>query len=529
MDTAMRRHHLGAALEALESGFWTAAEERCGALLRADPDDMDAALLLGLAQAGKGEISGAAILLDRLARRRPDHAHPCTDFAAFCPGGPVAPLFRACLRLSPDNARLRRDFAGFLLEHDGAAEAELALGDPLDSAAGQHLMGLALAEQGRFKAAIPHFQRAAALDPGPSMAWANLGMVLKTEGQFNAALAAYDEAVARSPGDAAIRVNRMVALLHAGRWKEAWQDGDWRMRLPGYRGLPEDRLLPAVDTLGDLTGKTILVTHEEGFGDTLQFLRYVPLLAARGARILAWMPAPLTRLVRSIAGVAAVLPEVADLPDYDYHCPVVSLPRAFGTTPDTVPAGSYLHADQAAVERWRALLPRDGPRVGLVWAGQARPWLPGFGGLDARRSAGGAAFTPLATVAGAHFVSLQMGEAAVRPPSGMSLVNPMPGVRDFADTAAIVANLDLVISVDTSVVHLAGAMGKPVFMLDRYDNCWRWLSGRADSPWYPALTIFRQDRPGDWTAPMERVVEALRRQLAKDARPSPARECQDAA
>jgi hypothetical protein len=177
-----------------------------------------------------------------------------------------------------------------------------------------------------------------------------------------------------------------------------------------------------------------------------------------------------------------------------------------------VPNEPYVAADPVLSARWKERLPTAGLRVGLVWAGQARPWLPGFTSLDARRSAGLAAFAPLAAVPGLSFVSLQAGSAAQRaqiPPLGMSLFDPMGSVEDFADTAAIIDNLDVVVSVDTAVVHLAGAMGKPVFLVDRYDNCWRWLSGRADSPWYPSMTIFRQSTLGDWSEPMERVAAAL--------------------
>jgi hypothetical protein len=157
-------------------------------------------------------------------------------------------------------------------------------------------------------------------------------------------------------------------------------------------------------------------------------------------------------------------------------------------------------------------LPDDGLRVGLVWSGQSRPHVPGFDVLDARRSTTLATFAPLANVPFAHFINLQMGPAADQardPPPGLALIDPMAEVSDFADTAGIVANLDVLVSVDTSVVHLAGAVGKPVLMLDRYDNCWRWLSGRTDSPWYPKLRIFRQKRPGEWGPVVARVANAL--------------------
>ncbi len=496
MDLTERKRTLGVALEALEAGLWHAAATLCATI---PPGDPETELLLGLARAGKGEIGAAARILDRIAAEHPALQHPCNDFARLCPDGPVAPLFQACLSLAPGNRRLRHDFANWLMDHGRPAGAEVLLRHAADSATGQCLLGLALTEQGRFRDAVLRFQTATTLDPAPAMAWANLGMTLKIEGRFDEAMAAYDEALARSPNDASIRVNRIVALLQAGRWDEAWGEGDWRLRLPGYRGLGEARLLPPN---ADVAGRTVLLTHEEGFGDTIQFLRYAPLLAERGATVVARMPAALMRLARRVPGISSVIPEDAALPAYDYHCPMVSLPRAFGTTPETVPPGEYLAAPTSRT-----------PRIGLVWAGQARPWLPGFAALDARRSAGPDVFAPLAKLRGVRFVSLQTGPAAARRPPGLDIENPMTEVRDFIDTAEIVAGLSLVVSVDTAIVHLAGAMGKPVFMLDRYDNCWRWLSGRPDTPWYPHMTIFRQTRPYDWTEPMARLVAAIEAEL----------------
>ena len=199
--------------------------------------------------------------------------------------------------------------------------------------------------------------------------------------------------------------------------------------------------------------------------------------------------------------------------------------RTVETIPCEVP---YLEAAPALVRRWSARLPTsDTLRVGLCWAGQARPWLTGFVALDRRRSTDLATLAPLSSVPGARFISLQKGPAAVQAcEADFDLLDVMADVTDFADTAAIVANLDLVISVDTSIVHLAGAMGKPVFLLDRYDNCWRWLSGREDSPWYPSLRIFRQESSGDWAPVIARVATAL---AAAASRPSRSPEHRDAA
>ena len=494
---------LRAALDHLQQGRFAATEANCNALLARGPD-CEAELLLGLALGAQGQTPQAMRLFDRVARARPGHAHPCRDLAEL--------------------------LAGLGRTDEAVSHYQTWLARAPDDAAAHHAIGLLLAELGRIPEALLHFQRVVAIDPDPAMGWSNLGMMLKIERQFDASIAAHDQAVARAPEDPQVRVNRAVALLHAGRLTEAWCDYEWRLRQPGHASLPMTKLLPDIHGC-NLAGRTVLVTHEEGFGDTLQFLRYVPMLAARGARVVLAVPNELARIAATLDGVSEILPpsplplagEVGERSspgegsapgtDFDFRCPVFSLPRAFGTTLQTIPAPiPYLRADPILVEAWSHRLPA-GPRIGLVWAGQARPWLSGFTTLDRRRSAGLAHFAPLGAVPGVRFISLQKGppalEARTAPP-GMTLHDPMSDAADFADTAAIISNLDLVVSVDTAVVHLAGALGKPVFLLDRYDNCWRWFSGRQDSPWYPLLRIFRQDSIGDWVPPMHRVAEALR-------------------
>jgi hypothetical protein len=446
--------------------------------------------------------------------------------AAQGKAGSILPQYRACLALTPDDRRLRYGLAECLRESgDGEAAVSILAPILLAGAVGAEAheqMGMALAECGRFAEAAEHFRAAITCDPEPAGFWANLGMMLKVEGQFDAALEAYDEALARAPANHQIRVNRAVARLHAGRFAEAWQDPDWTL-LGSCSALPADRLLPPLSRLPGLTGQTVLVVQEEGFGDTLQFMRYLPLLADRGARVAVAVPSALTRLLRTVPGVSEAPDGEAPVPDYHFHCSFNALPRAFETTLETIPAAvPYLAADPLLVRDWAAklLLPADKLRVGLCWAGQARPWLEGFAGLDQRRSTSLSTLAPLATVPDVQFVSLQKGPASAEArENGFDLLDVMDTVRDFADTAGIVANLDLVISVDTSIVHLAGAMGKPVFLLDRYDNCWRWLSGREDSPWYPSLRIFRQHRSGEWGPVITRVATALAAAAARPSRP----------
>jgi tetratricopeptide (TPR) repeat protein len=515
----LRKTLLAASLAALESGRFAEAERQVGAWAAHDPADPEALLLRGLALAAQGRTEDAAPILQQVARKRPDFAHPCRDLARIVQDAPalVAAQFRACRRLAPDDERLAFAYADFLRDAGRPAAAAAVLRKMLrrspQFAPAHTLLGMALLDLGDMAGAIAALRRATMIDPTDAAAWSNLGIALKIEGRFEESFAAHDRAVTLAPRDAQVRLNRAVALLRAGRMAEAWPDYEARLRLGPLPRLPPERLLPDLRTLPDLAGRTVLAWHEEGFGDTLQFARYLPLLAAQGATVLALVPPDLARLFTTLDGVAEVLTRAEPLPEFDWHCPFFSLPRAFGTTLATIPSRiPYLSADPDETAAWVHRLPKRGVRVGLVWAGQARPWLPGFATLDARRSTDLATLAPLADVPGLALVSLQKGPAAAQArhlPPGMMLDDPMALVADFAATAAIIANLDVVVSVDTAVAHLAGALGKPVFLLDRYDNCWRWLAEREDSPWYPTMRIFRQPRINDWAPVIEHVAIAL--------------------
>ena len=517
--TAHRRLILQSAWDKLRAGHIAAVREACALLLRGNQTDIEAMLFLALAFGAQGRAGDAARLLDQVARVRRDYAHPCRDLAVLLReiGHPewILPQYRESLRHAPDDVALLYAFADHL--HDSGdwpqALAILQQAIPVDPAfaPARNLAGIVCADLGEHEAAMAQFRAAIALAPGDASAWANLGMQLKIMDRFDAALAAYDAALARSPDDPAIRLNRALALLRAGRLAEGWVDYECRLFRANDAALPREKLLPAG---ADLAGRTVLVTHQDGFGDTLQFARYLPLLAACGARVLIWVPGDLVTVLRGIPGVTDVLSGNCPAPAFDFHCPFTSLPRAFNTTLADIPADiPYLTPDPALVAQWRARLPNRAPgelRVGLVWAGQARPHMPGFAALDARRSMTLADFAPLAGVPGMRFIALQKGPAAAQTaPPGLDLLSYTDDIKDFADTAALIAQLDVVVSVDTSVVHLAGALGARVLLLDRFDNCWRWLAGRDDSPWYPSLRIIRQRRPGDWAGVIRRLAVLL--------------------
>jgi hypothetical protein len=480
--TSSRLADLRRALQALHAGEFASAASRSAGW--AGGMDLEAGLIHALAIAAGGDTC-AAPALARIARSRPQANHPVQDLLDLLrrQGRPAAavPHLRAAMAEMPEDARLPA------------------------------LLGALLAEVGSMADSVAAFQHAVALRPDGA-AWSNLGKALAAQGRFAEAEDAFDHALSLAPDDPQLALNRAVALLKSGRLAEGWAAFDCRHRLPGRpRALPG----PKLAGLDGLQGRTVLLRHEEGFGDTLQFIRYALLLAAHGARVIAWVPASLVRLITRTPGVAAVVPPGALPPPYDAWCPMLSLPQVFGTTLDhPPPAAPYVAADPAEAAQWAAVLPSTGLRVGVAWAGAARATDPTAAATDRVRSMTPDVLAPLGQLPGVRLVSLQFG---VQAPAGM--LDPMPGVRDFADTAAIVANLDAVVSVDTAVAHLAAGMGKPVFLLDRYDNCWRWLHGRTSSPWYPTLQIHRQPSPGDWASAVAGAAAALSEFRRLPARP----------
>jgi hypothetical protein len=376
------------------------------------------------------------------------------------------------------------------------------------------LLGQALVEIGQTSDSLGAFRQALALDDDDGEARNSLAGALKELGLCEESLAMMRQAVTRNPKDDRAMFNLSLLLLTLGQYEEGWDAYEARLRIPGldiHTGFPQ----PQWDG-GDIADKCLLVHAEQGLGDVIQFARYLPMLTGLAKRVLFAVPANLTTLFQGLPGVDALLTGEGPAPLFDCHCPLLSLPRLLKTRPETIPAVvPYLKADEQRLhlmaERFPTLL-ESVPKIGLVWAGEARFNNRLAHRMDRQRSLRLADFAALAKVAEVTFVSLQKGAAAAQiktAPAGLRLLDPMPSVSDFADTAAVIAHLDLVITVDTAVAHLAGALGKPVWILSRYDGCWRWFKDRDDSPWYPTARLFRQSAPGDWSGVMKRLADAL--------------------
>lgn len=379
---------------------------------------------------------------------------------------------------------------------------------------------LALQSLGRLDAAIAGYRKALELKPDYASAATNLGNSLRNSNRLDEALAAYDLSLRLRPAHAGTEVNRALCLLKRGDYPEgfAQYEARWRDAISVRQAGLESR--PGRLWLGreDLAGKTILLYAEQGLGDTLQFCRYAALVAARGARV--WLEAHkrLLPLLQSLAGVERLIESGTTGPAADFHCPLMSLPLACGTTLANVPAApAYLHADAARNAAWAARLgPRTGnrPRVGLVWSGGPDHKEDGNRSMRLDRLL---PFLP----DHCDYVSLQKD---LRPDDAAVLAQ-RPDIRhygpeqnDFADAAALCAQMDVVISVDTSVAHLAAATGRPTWVLLAFSPDWRWLLNRDDSVWYPTVRLFRQRALGDWSAPLAAVQAAL---AGLPARPAP--------
>jgi tetratricopeptide (TPR) repeat protein len=448
-----------------------------------DPGNRDAHLNRGIALAGLGRLDEAVASYDAAIAVKPNDAEAFNNRGA---------ALRSLRRLS---------------EALASCDRAIALDPAL--AAAFNTRGMALRDMNRLEDAVASYDAAIRLAPGLGEVHGNRANALVLLRRFEAAIAGYEAALAANPGDATIRCNLGIMKLLLGRFEDGWKDYEARLDM-GEVGYDRRELArPQWTGEADIAGKRLLLLAEQGLGDTIMAVRYVRQLAARGAHVILEVQATLRSLMQSVGDVNQIVVQGDARPDFDLYCPLLSLPGVLKTRLDTIPADvPYLAASPSRVATWRERLARlRGLRVGLVWAGNPQHL------NDLRRSVGLPALLPLLSEPDVGFVSLQKDLR----PGDAELLGAHPQVihlgeelASYDDTAAVVSLLDLVISVDTSVAHVTGALGKPIWILLPPNPDWRWLLDRADSPWYPTARLFRQSVQDDWTEVIGRVLAELR-------------------
>jgi Flp pilus assembly protein TadD len=366
-------------------------------------------------------------------------------------------------------------------------------------------LGNALSKEGQHQAALAALQTAVALDPQSPDAHNNLGHALQRNGEINAAISEYHRALAIQPDHPLAHWNLSSALLLIGDYPQGWQEYEWRWRVKELAMTYRDFSLPQWNGQ-DLQGKRILLHTEQAYGDAIQFVRFTQMVAPLGAKILLECRPPLAKLFQTIPGIEQIIPFGDSLPKFDLQCPLLSLPGVFKTTLQTIPNQTpYLFPADSEIKKWAERFPPNDThlKVGLAWAGRKTP--------DPRRAVPPILLSPLGKIPGVHFFSLNKPESSSTPilQPDFALTDWTAELKDFADTAALIANLDLVITVDTSIAHLAGALGKPTWVLLKSVPDWRWLLNRSDSPWYPTIKLFRQPTHSDWQTPIQQIAQSL--------------------
>jgi tetratricopeptide (TPR) repeat protein len=540
------------ALALHRSGRLAAAEDLYLQILRAQPDNPCGFHYLGVLRSQQGRPGEALAAFTRALAIKPDYLEALGNRAGLLrelrrPAEALADFDRA-LAIEPRQAQLlnlrglalielgrheealasfewalaiRPDYVVALNNRGNAlqdlrrpAEAlasyEAALAVQGDHVGALYNRGTALRDLQRPLEALASYDRALALKPDHVDALNNRGLVLTDLGRPQEAIASYEAALAIRPDLAEAHANRGCLRLLLGDFERGWSEHEWRWRTSDLAPWRRDFAQPLWLGEASLAGKTILLHAEQGLGDAIQFVRYVPQVVESAGRVVLEAPTALAGLFSRLSGPVSIVSRGAALPVFDCHCPLFSLPLAFRTRLDTIPATTpYLSAAEERVSKWRGRLPvSPSRRVGIAWAGN-----PKFKN-DRARSIGLARIAPLLAAPGTEFLSLQKDLR----PGDREALDAYPqvrhlgdGIEDFDDTAAIISLLDLVISSDTSVVHLAGALGKPVWILLHHAADWRWLQGRSDNPWYPTARLFRQPRLDDW----EDVIGHVKRELMR--------------
>uniref|UniRef100_C6E7I8 Tetratricopeptide TPR_2 repeat protein n=1 Tax=Geobacter sp. (strain M21) TaxID=443144 RepID=C6E7I8_GEOSM len=497
--------------QALSENRVELANEICHELLRAEPENVELLTLDGLLAYRRGNLEEALQAFSRAAFLQPESAElrnnvgvayqdlNCHDSAAL--------HFREALSLRGEYPEARCNLATALLHLGDAEEAIRNYCDAIAAAPGYadayHLLGNALRRQGEWEGAVQCYQKALELDPQNLKTLVNLGGSLFTLNRFDEAIAAQRRALSIDPDHVDAHWNLALVLLTTGNYQEGFREYQWRLKDPAA-GFPESCAGKKPWDGTALCGRTLLLRCEQGFGDTIQFFRYAQLLARRGERVALECRSELLPLLASQEPAMTFFAASDPPPSFDCFAYLMSLPHLLGTRVDTIPPQEPpLRADPVRSVRWRDWIPGGSTKVGVVWAGSAGYRNDRYRSLPAR------ALASLAGIPGVRLYNLQL-PAAADDLAAIGEIRDLTGrIRDFSDTAALIEELDLVVSVDTAVAHLAAAMGKPVWLLLPFSCEWRWLSGRSDSPWYPSVTIYRQPSFGDWEGAVAAVAADL--------------------
>ena len=468
----------------------------------------------------EGRLNEAIMHYRRAVKLQPDladtHFNLGNALKEMCNLREADEHYRKAISINPDFAEAYNNLGNILRKRkrydEAAACYRKAISINPDFAEAYANLGDTYREQGVFEEAVRQCSRAIDLNPDFEQAYINLGNTFLDKGDLRKAEEQYNKAVALKPDSADAHYNRGLVLLMRGEFEEGWKEYGWRFKSAEIYGDIGCRNTDIPQWDGSpLDGRTVLVMSEQGVGDHIQFVRYIPLIKASGGRVIYECSRSLIRLFENFKGIDVLSESPYDPPGGerpDVCISLLSLPAVFGTTIDTIPADiPYLSVDQYAAGQWKHRIKSDAFKVGLVWAGN-----PAHRN-DRNRSCRLRDFEPLLGIRGIEFFSLQKGVTCMdedkASTASLHLADTAEYLGDFYDTAAVIENLDLVISVDTAVAHLAGALGKPVWTLLPFVPDWRWMLRREDTPWYPTMRLFRQERHGDWGSVMKKIVSEL--------------------
>jgi tetratricopeptide (TPR) repeat protein len=513
-DCASAHYNLGYALR--EKGQVDEAIANYLKAVELKPSWAEAYCNMGLALREKGQVDEAIAHYLKAIELKPSYAEAyCNLGYALREKGQVDEAIANCLKAIELKPSCAEAYCNMGLALQDKCQLDRAITcyqkalqlNPIFAKAYSNLAG-ALHEKGKYDEALVFFYKAIQLNPNLADTYCNLGITFTKKCQYDEAFKSYEKALQINPNHVAARWNLSLILLLLGNFERGWQEYEWRWKKKEMIAFERNFVQPLWDGSA-IKGLTILLHAEQGLGDTIQFIRYVTLVKERGARVIVECQKELKSLFENMEGIQEVVIRGEDLPAFDTHCPLLRLPLVFNTTLDSIPAKiPYITVDDATIQKWKSKFHYNDTKlkVGLVWSGN--PKLKG----DSNRSMSLTAFKPLAKLNNINFYSLQKGEAAQQARDStevIHLIDYTEEIGDFSDTAALIENLDLVISVDTSVAHLGGALGKSVWTLLPCEPDWRWMLKREDSPWYPTMRLFRQPSPGDWESVIAKVKDEL--------------------